>query len=850
MVHSCPVCNGTGGTVFILNKRFVIDPPLLHTRHSASNESFKRTLTTGLAAFFFVLMVAGLVAWVITQEKYAAVIFSLGSYASLFWAGGHLANIRPPHLSLQALGSTDKPASFIRYCDDRVITILEGAAQQALSENSAEITPFHMLEALLEDSRIQNVLLRGECDLNAFTQYIASLKTKAEAPVQVTHFSSASKEVLANSLAIALENELPHVDGEDILLAIVNYYPELAQLVKQFSITPEQLYDLARWMGWEDAQRDWWVQWGKGGRGKPKGKMNKAWSALPTPTLDHFGNDLTSHIPRENLALLKARDKELLETLGILGRSGRNSMLIRSEDALGSRAIISAIALRMLEENVPEPLLDKRLVEVDIAALLTSSAHPEQLLQSLLVEISNAGNVVLVLPSIQLLAPSSKQSLDASAVLVSAITQGNIQVLSTCNHGDYRRYIEGNPNLKDALSVVTLAELTPAEALPVLELEVPRLESKYNVGITYPALMRAVTLASRLISDPPLPRSALDLLEELASAQSQKGGGVIDQSSIDALVQQKTGVPVGMVDGQEKDRLLHIEEELSNRVIGQSLATHLVAQAIQRSRAGLHQSNRPVSSFLFVGPTGVGKTETAKALAAIYFGSEERMVRIDMSEYQEPQSVYRLIGAPAQSSDALTEGGMLTTPIREHPFSLILLDEFEKAHPDVLNLFLQLLDDGRLTDNAGRTVKYSNTIVIATSNAGVKEMVELSLRGLSPEEFEKESMAVLKNYYKPELINRFDAVIPFSALRREEVLTITQNQLKHLINSTRDQGYEISFSEDAVQYIADRGYNPEFGARPIRRAVQDIAESRVASLLLSDQLPKDRPLEITADMLR
>jgi len=295
--------------------------------------------------------------------------------------------------------------------------------------------------------------------------------------------------------------------------------------------------------------------------------------------------------------------------------------------------------------------------------------------------------------------------------------------------------------------------------------------------------------------------------------------------------------------------LLHLEDTLHEKIIGQEEAVRAVSQALRRARAGLHVDKRPISSFLFVGPTGVGKTETAKAIAEVYFGSVESMVRLDMSEYQDSQALYKLLGAPS-SSESYAEGGTLTTPVREHPFSLILLDELEKASPDVLNLFLQLLEDGRVTETSGRVVHYNNAIIIATSNAGSAEILQLLQQGISQDDLHTQLTRILEGQFRPEFINRFDAVIPFHALRPEEIEQITRLMLQSVIDKAATQGYAIQFSDEAIQKIAQLGFDPLYGARPLRRVIQDKIEGLLAERILSHQLQPRQTLIVTPDMVQ
>ena len=374
------------------------------------------------------------------------------------------------------------------------------------------------------------------------------------------------------------------------------------------------------------------------------------------------------------------------------------------------------------------------------------------------------------------------------------------------------------------------------QAIQVLEAKAGGLEYKHRIFFTYDALENAVQLAGKFLHDQRLPESAIAIATEAASFVKNKKGEntLVMGDDVAEIVSGKTGIPTTAISEEESKKLLRLEEEMHKRIIGQDEAVQLVASALRRARAEIRSEDRPIANFLFLGPTGVGKTELAKTIADVYFGSEDRMIRVDMSEYQDKSGIYRLIGQPGQQGT-----GILTEAVRQNPFSLILLDEMEKADPDVLNLFLQVFDDGRLTDSVGRVIDFTNTIIIATSNAGTEYVQEQIESGTPLETIRQDLIRVeLKKYYRPEFLNRFDGIVLFRSLKREEIKQIAGLMLKSVQKDMEKKGMQLVVEAPALDALADAGYDPEFGARPMRRAIQDLVENKLAELLLAGKLQR------------
>jgi ATP-dependent Clp protease ATP-binding subunit ClpC len=697
----------------------------------------------------------------------------------------------------------------------------------------------HVLFTLLKNPKIGSVFLRLGISSKTVQKLIDQVLVhddREREPLLGEDF----KQIVFHAYDHARMRGQEQVRMTDLLAATVAQSVAIQELLYDLHIDAEKLTNVISWVKIREDLRMQYLSLKKAGSRRSKHGIDRAMTAVATPFLNSFSHDITLSAKYGHLAPCVAREKEIADVFRVI-EGGRQSVLLVGDHGVGKMTIVEGIAQLMVEERVPKRLHDKRLVQLSTSALLagTTVSGAIERLRNMMVEIARAGNVVLCINNLHDLVSDGKtaeKGLDVSEALSEFVGRGHgVLVIATTSVGGYNRTI-AHSQLGAGFSRIDVAEMNDNQAIQVLESKVGGIEYKHKVFFSYDALATAVKLAGRFLPDERLPESAVTLIAESASAARSARGEhtLVSDQDIAGIISEKTGIPVTSLDQDERARLLHLEEEMHRRVIGQDTAVSLVANALKRARAEIRSTKRPIANFLFLGPTGVGKTELAKTIAETYFGGEQRMIRIDMSEYQGANSVYRLIGQPGQQGT-----GILTEAVRQQPFSLVLLDELEKADKDVLNLFLQVFDDGRLTDSVGRTIDFTNTIIIATSNAGTAYVAEQAKAGRSFEEIRQSLIRTeLQTYYRPEFINRFDGVVLFQPLSREDIKHIAELMLRRVAGDLKQRGIGFRVEQEALETLADHGYDPEFGARPMRRAIQNYVENALAELILQGSVSR------------
>ena len=563
-----------------------------------------------------------------------------------------------------------------------------------------------------------------------------------------------------------------------------------------------------------------------------------------TRVLDQYSRDLTELAAAGRIDPVVGRGNEIRRAIQILSRRSKNNPVLVGEPGVGKTAVAEGLALCVSRGQAPAELRDKRIVSLDIPALLAGTKYRgdfEERVKSVLRDVRRAGDVILFIDELHTIigAGSAEGAIDAANILKPALGRGEVQIIGATTPEEYRRHIEKDAALERRFQPIKVTEPDKEHTMEMLQSLRPALEKHHGVSLSPEALEAAYALSVRYINDRYLPDKAIDLLDEAAAAVHVEGlRREVEASDVAGVVALWTEIPVCSLDESESQRLKALEEQLKKRIIGQDEAVSAVARAIRRSRVGLKDPRRPVGSFLFLGPTGVGKTELCRALAATVYGDENAVIRLDMSEYMEKHSVSRLIGSPP-GYVGYEDGGQLTEKVRRKPWSVVLFDEIEKAHEDVWSILLQIMDDGHLTDATGRRVDFSNTVIVMTSNIGAKAITEnrpplgfADGGGQGEDTMSRRVMEELRSTFKPEFLNRVDETIVFHRLSQEHMFAITQTMLRQLKERFLALDIQLAVPEEAARWLARKGYDDKFGARPLRRTLEHWIEDAAAELLL------------------
>jgi len=614
----------------------------------------------------------------------------------------------------------------------------------------------------------------------------------------------------------------------------------------------------------------------KGGKSKTK-----------TPVLDNFGRDLTKAAEEGKLDPIVGREKEIERVSQVLSRRKKNNPVLIGEPGVGKTAIAEGLALRIMQRKVSRVLFNKRVVSLDIASMVAGTKYRgqfEERMKALMMELEKADDVILFIDEVHTIvgAGGASGSLDASNMFKPALARGEIQCIGATTLDEYRQYIEKDGALERRFQMVLIEPASPEETVEILHNICNKYEEHHSVKYTPEAIKACVDLSVRYMSDRHLPDKAIDILDEagarvhisninvpneILELESQIEGIKVEKNKVvksqnfeeaaklrdtEKRLLEITGIPVKRMAEDESRRLLTMADTLRKRVIGQDKAIEKLTKTIQRTRAGFKEPNRPIGSFIFLGPTGVGKTELAKALSEFLFDADDAMIRIDMSEFMEKFAVSRLVGAPP-GYVGYEEGGMLTEKVRRKPYSVILFDEVEKAHPDVFNLLLQVLDEGQMTDSMGRKIDFRNTVIIMTSNIGSRQLKEFGTGvgfGTNTKEVnrERDSKQVietqLRKFFSPEFLNRIDDVVVFNSLEKEEIIKILDVRMAKMLKRIGEIGYRVSLSDGAKVFLADKGFDADFGARPLQRALQKFLEEPLAEQVLQGNLKEGDELVV------
>ena len=771
--------------------------------------------------------------------------------------------------------------------------LLNLATRRAVDDGTSDLDTEHLLWAATQVDPSRRLLARAGADPEALAAQLDEvLPRESGEPSSEPGLTPAAKRTLAAAYGHSQEAGVSYIGPEHILAALLEDPDSgVSRLLGADDTDVRKLRGLT-----DRATRP------EGGNSAAENRQKQ-----PSGTLDEFGRDLTEEAKAGRLDPVVGRAEEIEQTIEILSRRSKNNPVLIGEPGVGKTAIVEGLAQRIVAGEIPDTLKDKRVVSLDLSGMVAGAQYRgqfEERLKKVIEEVQEAGGEIILfideLHTVVGAGATGEGSMDAGNMLKPALARGELRVVGATTIDEYRKHIEKDAALERRFQPVLIPEPTVEESVRILEGLRDTYEAHHQVRFADGALTAAAELSDRYIGDRFLPDKAIDVMDqagarvrlrsagrstevvgredrlaklrremeqvvaaeefdkaaelkrriaeaegELAGVEERREGVVsVTASDIADVVSRRTGIPVSQLTASEKEKLLKLEEEMHARIVGQEEAVTAVSEAVRRSRAGMGDPDRPIGSFLFLGPTGVGKTELAKTLAELLFGDEARMIRFDMSEFQEKHTVARLLGAPP-GYVGYEEAGQLTEKVRRNPYSVVLFDEVEKAHPDVFNTLLQILDDGRLTDGQGRTVDFRHCVVVMTSNIGAHRI--LAHEG-DAAELKDELMGDLRGRFLPEFLNRIDDIIVFHSLTENELSEIVDHLLDRSKHRVHAQGMTLEVTEAAKKLLVDHGYQPEFGARPLRRTIQTELDNRVASLLLGGEAdPGDTIVADVAD---
>ncbi|MFF5075834.1 ATP-dependent Clp protease ATP-binding subunit [Actinoplanes sp. NPDC000266] len=567
--------------------------------------------------------------------------------------------------------------------------------------------------------------------------------------------------------------------------------------------------------------------------------------------LEQYGTNLTQRAREGRLDPVIGREREIERVMQVLSRRMKNNPVLTGEPGVGKTAAVEGLARSIVRGAVPETLKDKQIYTLDMASMVAGSRYRgdfEERLKKVVKEVGARGDIILFIDEIHTLvgAGAAEGAIDAASILKPMLARGDFQLIGATTSDEYRKFIEKDKALERRLQPIPVSEPTLAETIEILKGLRDSYEAHHRVSITDTALVAAATLAYRYISDRFLPDKAIDLIDEAGARTHLRHLAEVGDEQIAEVLGDWTGIPVHRLTEEETSRLLNMEEELHKRVIGQEDAVTTVSRAIRRTRAGLKDPRRPSGSFIFAGPSGVGKTELGRTLASFLFGSEDALIQLDMSEFYDRSTMSRLVGAPP-GYVGYDEGGQLTEKVRRKPFSVVLFDEIEKAHPDVFNTLLQILEDGHLTDGQGRTVDFKNTVIILTTNLGTRNTASVGFRTGEAEHSKDRVIGELKQHFRPEFLNRIDDTIVFHQLRQNEILEIVDIFTARIETQLRNKDMGLELTDNAKRHLAKKGFDPVLGARPLRRTIQRDLEDTLSEQILFNELRPGQTIKVDCE---
>jgi len=754
----------------------------------------------------------------------------------------------PPLPAPDAIEPNQNLAEFLSI---NAIQAIEAAIALCKKNKFKEVTPAMVLQAALKNSHDYQILMyRLGIDLKKLQEELKNyLENQARSQQFVLQFSKDFQNMAKEALKVASLRGAQAMGEKELLISIARHDEFFKKILVEYDLKEKDIENLTLWLDAIERQiaesKKFWTKENLA----VFGSLGKDFASGFTATLDQFSIDWTAQARRNIFNEIVGHKKEIDELEVVLVKSTLSNALIVGDVGVGRKSIVRALAQRCYLGSGIEELAGKKVVELRMVSLAAQVQDPEKLetmLDQIFQEVQTAGNIILVIDELDSFVEqkvSRPGIVDISGMLSKYLLMPDFHFVGITSFDGLHRKLEQNPSFLESFRKIEVLEVSEQETVRILQNLAIAMEQTAHVLVTYPAIREIINLTGRYLPSAPFPKKAIDILDEAVSYIKSQKEKVLMPSHIAKIISDKVQIPIGKMEFKEKSVLLNLENLIHQSIIGQDEAVSEIAIAMRRARSGISSKKRPMGVFLFLGPTGVGKTETAKALAKIYFNGEDKMIRLDMSEFQAIADIPRLVGQVSP----VEEQGLLTTPVRENPFSLVLLDEIEKTHPNILNLFLQVFDEGHITDGQGRKVMFTNTIIICTSNAGADVIFQQTK---AQHRLEKDTILDVlfqKAIFRPEFINRFDAAILFHPLGKENLLDIAQLMLASLQKNLKEKGIDFVITDSLKEKVVELSYKPEFGAREMRRVVQDKIENRIAQALLSDVLVKGDGFEMTSE---
>lgn len=735
---------------------------------------------------------------------------------------------------------------FGRYSHFEAISFANEIALTVLCKNIEKeiFNTFTTFQDILELPEIQEINRRANID-------ITNMNLEKQKITQETFPSyplTSLRSLLIYTLEEALLTNSNEIKPEHIYLTFAKVFPAFQKVLQTNNCSLDLLREITRYRAYKEDKEKRTQILNPNIPYFKKGGIAESWVYGYTFILDKFSNVVNDEVAEQRDIYGVGHTTEIENLISIIGKVSNKNALLIGEPGVGKSSLVEGLAQQINSGSVPEQIKDKRIIKLDINGLISISSQSsiEELIKRAMAELESAGDVILFIDEIQELIPTKAEASGHSlaGIMLPYILDSNFPVIGTVNYSDYKKYFYSNESLRQSFTNVEVKELSTAATLQILETKIDLLEKNYKCFITFPALISAVELSDRYIKEKNLPSSAVEAIEIACAWAQNNNVDVLTDQQVSKAISQHKNIPIANIDAEESTKLMKLEDQIKSKVIGQDEAIHKIVEALRRARTDIRNPNKPIGAFLFIGPTGVGKTHLAKTVAQEYFGEGNDIVRLDMSEYQDIQSIEKLLGSNDSTSSGQSKISLIDK-VKSNPYTVVLFDEIEKAHPNVLDLFLQLFDEGRLTSNQGETVDFTNTIIICTSNIGSRILLESLQQKDSPWDVAKDkALLEVRQSLRPELINRFDDIIIFHPHTLENLSQIATLLLSELAKRLNTKGLLLKWGTQIPMLIANKANEPGFGARPLKRYVQDSIEGRIAKEMIEQKVSSGSEIEI------